>query len=381
MSAESFGARESDKRNKISRRDFLKVSGAGLAGLAVFGTVACGGEDGATGSNTDTITFGTSIPTMASSWVALAVAQDQGYFEQEGIKVDSQFLSTSGDVLKSMAAGRTDIGCPTPEAFLPAIQQGQDLQMVYAWTRSPVAAFAVKPDSDVQQIPDLRGGQIGVQELSAGPKLLADASLTQAGIDPQTEVKYVAVGTGASAYDALRRDRVDALMLYDAQYAIMRNIGAKLQLMRPQGIEDLFATTFVAKRDWVQQNDQELQGFGRAWAKASVWAIANPRAAIRIMWDVYPNSKTNTNEKEEMSADLSIFQGRMKSVTAGDPAESESWGRYPPKAVEHWITFAEQNDLIEPGLQAKDIYTNQYVEAYNNFDSKAVRADAEDAGK
>ena len=42
---------------KISRRDFLKLSGAGLAGAALLGVAGCGGGGGAGGAAEITFSF------------------------------------------------------------------------------------------------------------------------------------------------------------------------------------------------------------------------------------------------------------------------------------------------------------------------------------
>jgi multiple sugar transport system substrate-binding protein len=45
-------------RGGISRRRFLKLGGAGLAGVAMLGAAGCGGEEGAQGGTQLTLPFG-----------------------------------------------------------------------------------------------------------------------------------------------------------------------------------------------------------------------------------------------------------------------------------------------------------------------------------
>src|SRR5690606_36354085 len=162
----------------------------------------------------------------------------------------------------------------------------------YNWNVRPVAKFGLLPDSPIQRVADFAGRTIGVQDLSSGPTQLATASLRQAGLDPDNDVTFVAVGTGSSALVALPRGRADALMLYDSLYAaIETSAEVELRYLAAEGIEDLFATTIVAPREFVEENPDIVAGFGRAWAKADVWAQTNPEAAIQIMWQLYPNSK------------------------------------------------------------------------------------------
>ena len=44
-------------RGGISRRQFLRLGGVGLAGAALLGAAGCGGGDEGSGANTITLTF------------------------------------------------------------------------------------------------------------------------------------------------------------------------------------------------------------------------------------------------------------------------------------------------------------------------------------
>lgn len=365
--------------DRVGARTVRRAAAGAVVSMLVV-LAGCGSDSGSGKDDLQQVNFGMSSPNMAANWVAVAVAQDRGYFKDEGIKVDDQLLNTSGEVLQAMAAGRTDMGAPTPEAVLAGIDQGQKVKMVYEWTRRPVAAFAVDTSSKIDAISDLKDARIGVQSSSAGPALLAKASLTQQGVSPK-DVEFVEVGVGAAAFDALRRDRVDALMLYDTQYAGMERIGAKLRLMRADGVDDLFATTLVANDDFLKDHEKAVIGFGRAWTKASIWALENPEAAIKIMWKLYPESKAGgDSEEEQMDTALAIFKARMEAVDVGQPTENHLWGKYDPKAVAHWVEFAHDNALTKSALEPDKIFTNEFADAYNDFDAAKVKADAKKAG-
>ncbi|GAA3733267.1 NitT/TauT family transport system substrate-binding protein [Spinactinospora alkalitolerans] len=341
-----------------------------LAGVLAAGLLAAVAS--CSGDGTDKITFGISVPTMSPGWIALAVAEKQGYFKAEGIEVLPQFLGSSGNVLQSMTVGRTEIGTPTPEALLPAIDKGQDVQMVYQWTRGPVQSFAVLPDSEIREVDDLRGKTIGVPDLSSGVKQLADASVSQAGMDPEKDVRYLSVDVGVAAWDALNRHRVDALMIWDTEYAAMENTGAELRYMRADGIDDLFSTTFAANREWSEEHPGDIEAFGRAWTKATIWASENPEEAVKVMWELYPETKTGRDEEDLLEDHVNILKAREESVLLGDPEVSGTWGEYDPDAVRKWVDFATETELISPGLDVDEVYTNRFAAAYNAFDPDSL---------
>ncbi|WP_375002086.1 ABC transporter substrate-binding protein [Aeromicrobium sp. CTD01-1L150] len=346
-----------------------KVSAA-TGAIAALALAACGGG----GQSGGDITVALSTPAMAPNWVALAVAEENGYFADEGLDVDAQFLETSGDLLQAMEGGRVDIGAPTPETILPAVEQGQEITMVYRWTRQPTAAYAVAEDSEIREVADLEGARIGVQSRSAGPAMLSNAALTQVGLEPESDVEYVEVSAGAAAMDALNRERVDALMLYDTQYAAMEQLGTTLRQIRPDGVDNLFSTTFVSTNERLEEDPDAVAGFGRAWTQGQVWALAHPEKAMEIMWERYPDSRTGTgDEDQQMQSALAVFDARMEIVDVGDPSGSGTWGEYDPAQIDEWIEFATDNELIEERLDIDSLYTNEFVDYYNDIDLEELR--------
>lgn len=347
-----------------------------VAAVATATLAACGSGDDESGNTQVTVAL--SSP-LGPSWSAFAVARDRGYFADEGLDVELQFPGATGDVLQSIAVGRTDIGAPAAEGLFAALEQGQDLRMTYAWTRGAVSALGVLEGSDIESFSDLNGKTVGVPSLSSGTKVLADACLELVGLDP-SQVKYIAVGTGSPALDALQRDRVDALMLYDTEYAAMENSGADLRTFLPEEFGDLFSTTFATSDEWLEDNEDAMKAFGRAWTKANVWALANPEAAIRTMWEVYPETKTSNDEEQLLADQVAILEARAVALTHGDPAAEQNWGEYPETAVENWTEFAANYGITGEQLDPDELYTNEFVEFYNDFDHEAIQQDAEEAG-
>ncbi|MEV4628186.1 ABC transporter substrate-binding protein [Micromonospora sp. NPDC049523] len=361
------------RHDRLPRR-FRVVGIAALASALVATVAGCGGAGATTadGKPLNTITFGISTPTMTANFVALAVGKEKGFFADEGVEVDDIFLKDSGTVLQSMASGKVDIGTPTPDVAFAAMDLGQDVKLMYNWTRRPVAAFTVLQDSPIKTVADLAGKTIGVQSRSAGTTTLAKASLKQAGIDVSQD-KIVEVGLGAPALDALQRGRVDTVVQYDAQSSAQISSGAKIRLINPEGVEDLFATTFVASSAFMKSNSAAVKGFGKAWTEASVWALANPEAAIQMMWKRYPASKTGDDDAA-MAGALAIFKARMDSaVNVDDVTAKKIWGQYDEAAVQHWLDFAQENGITKSKLNASDVYTNDDVAAYNDFDAATIQ--------
>lgn len=357
----------------------IATSVASIAALASTAMVG-GCSVGSSASDSDTVTFGVSATAPAGNMLQLGIAEAEKYFEDEGFTVETIFLGSSGSVLQALASGKIDIGLSTPDLVLQAVDRGQDVQMVYNWTTKNVSRFAVMPDSSIDDVSDLNGATIGVQELSSGPAQMAESALELAGLDPEEDVEFIAVGEGAPALDALQRGRIDAMIAYDTLFAAMTaGTGATLRYFRPEGVDDLFSSSLVASGEWIDDNSDRIVGFGRAWAKASVFALQNPEAGVEMMFDRYPQSKVGDSDEAARELALSQNEIRLESLYGENIPASPQWGTYPEPAIEHWIEFAKDTGLTESAVDADTVYTNEFVDEYNDFDAAKIRSMADDA--
>ncbi|MCD4527060.1 ABC transporter substrate-binding protein [Nocardioides sp. cx-173] len=340
-----------------------------LALAASVSLAACGSDD-EDDSGLTKVTLGVPLPAMEMGYGNLALAEVEGYFEDEGIKIEAQFVKDSSGVLQALSAGNIDIGSTNPDAALAARDKGQDVVMVYNSTRTSIQYYAVLPDSDIDSVEDLEGKTIGVSSLQSGAKTTSDLALDFAGIDPESDVTYESVGVGAPALDALQRGRIDVLMLWTAAYAEMESLGVELEYIKPESTENLFSTGFVVDRKWAEDNQEIIEGFGRAWARSTLHMINNPVETVEATWEQYPATKTGENDAEKLAK---ILEAGFPNKYQGDPNTYDKWGSYEEEAVELWTQVAVDGGLTESKVDAADAYTNDYVEAYNDFDRAELK--------
>lgn len=264
-----------------------------------------------------------------------------------------------------MAAGKIDIAAPTPDATIAAIGKGQDVRVVYEWNRSPTQYYAVKDGSSLTSVEGLKGSTIGVSALGSGAKVMSDVALRKASLDPEKDVSYVAVGVGAAALDALVKGKVDALMLWSAQYAGMENTGAELDYIKPESIQDLFATSIAVSDKWRADHAAEIEGFGRAWARATQFISEQPEEAIKSLWKLYPTLRGSGDEAVAMKDAINVMNSVHQLNVVGDPGANGTWGEVGEAQAEAWLEVARQTGLVGDDVKATDIYTNEYVKAYN----------------
>lgn len=94
------------------------------------------------------------------------VAQERGFFANQGIQVEAVKFETSNQGLEALVAGRVDASAPlaleaalTLEANTPG--QFQIIEMTAATAQTKVHRIEVKPTSPIKELADLRGKKVG----------------------------------------------------------------------------------------------------------------------------------------------------------------------------------------------------------------------------
>lgn len=143
---------------------------------------------------------------ISANGMPYAVAMAKGYFKAEGADVDGIISSQGGGTsVRNLIAGGVAYGEANPGAIAVANAQGGDL-VIIADTVHTVAEFvwAVKPDSPIKSIADLKGKKIGYTNPRSTSQALAILLLQKAGYKPEEAelVKTGGFGEGVAALEA-----------------------------------------------------------------------------------------------------------------------------------------------------------------------------------
>lgn len=311
------------------------------------------------------------VPTVAEAPHA-SVPAVLGFWEDEGLNVQVNPTSGSTQATQLVAAGSSHFTMATVEPLIVAKQQDADLLAVYNHTREPIYTIAVTSDSDIEELPDLKGKTIGVLSLSSGAVPFAKAMLNGAGVDPEQEVEWLPIGLGAQAVNALNNDQVDALAFWDWGYAIMENEGIEFRHFTTPETQALLALAIVGNSDFVESNREVTVKFARGIAKAALFTITNPEAAVRIHWERYPDSKpTDVPEEQALKEAVHVLEARLEKYKI-EGREDPRFGPFTDAQWEATQNFLYENGVVSDKLPVSEYYTNEFIEEVNDFDHDAI---------
>ena len=303
----------------------------------------------------------------------ISMANELGYLKDEGIDLDLQVANGSSAVVQQVAAGNAEIGVILAPNTLLGFSEGVKYKAFYDFLTKNSFDVKVIESSPISRPADLKGKRIGTIDLTRGDLPLLRAELQRAGLNPQRDVQMVALGFNMALHaQALKDGRVDALNISWNNTVGVESVGVKLKCITCDEDFQLASETTVAPDGIFQQDRRYIIGFGRAMAKATLFAETNPDAAIAIMKRVAPQEQTDPAfTKTFFAAALGVMKPRQP-------------GKYGLHDIGGWERL--QDFMTAPvegqptGLRTKvdvsQLVTNELVEEFNKFDVEAVRKQA-----
>jgi NitT/TauT family transport system substrate-binding protein len=323
-----------------------------------------------------TVRVGWCARTVSSAAAPYAIATKMGWFEKDGIKVDLVPLPGSTDCVKLVATKELQASLPSAEPLAIIRPLGVKAKFFYTAYQGNIYGIAVPADSPIKTVPELRGKKIGVTSMASAGVIVARALVKQAGMDPDKDVNIVVAGEAAQTAALLNSKQVDALSQFDTQYALTENAGGKLRLLDHPEIKKFPSNGLVALEDYLKNNRKEAVALARGYAMGTVFAIANPEAAIRILWEVYPQTKaTGKDEATALRDDLITLEARARNWRY-EPVGATRWGDNVEKNYQDYLDWLLAQGIIKEKTSAGDIVTNELLDDINKFDANAVIAQA-----
>ncbi|HEY0990808.1 MAG TPA: ABC transporter substrate-binding protein [Kofleriaceae bacterium] len=323
-----------------------------------------------------TVRVGWCAKTVSSAAAPFAIAQKMGWFEKDGIKVELVPLPGSTDCVRLMATKDVQVSLPSVEPLAIIRPQGVKAKFFYTAYQGNIYGIAVPADSPVKTMADLKGKKIGVTSMASAGVILARALAKAAGLDPETDISIVVAGESAQTAALLRSKQVDALSQFDTQYALTMNAGAKLRFLDHPEIKKFPSNGFVALEDYLKSNRKDAVALARGYAMGTVFAIANPEAAIRILWSEFPQTKvTGKDEATALKDDLLTLEARAKNWRF-EPVDGKRWGDNVEKNYQAYLDWLLAQGVLKAKADAKDLVTNELLDEVNKFNPDAIRAEA-----
>ena len=354
------------------------AAAAVAAVLAASIGVAAGASTPAAAAETTTVRVGGCARTLSSAAAPFAIATKMGWYEAAGIHVQPVPLPGSTDCVKNVATKELPYSLPSIEPLAIIRPQGVKAKNFYTAYQGNIYGIAVPADSPIKTFADLKGKKIGVTSMASGGVIIARALAAANGMNPDRDISIVVAGEAAQTAALVRSKQVDALSQFDTQYALAENAGATLRFLDNAEIARFPSNGLVALDETLATRRAEAVALAQGYAKGTVFAMANPEAAIRILYEVYPQTKaTGKDDATAMRDDVRTLEARARNwrLEAGGV---EKWGENSLANYDAYIDFLVKQGVIKEKIPAADLVSNELIDDINKFDAAAITAMAKE---
>jgi len=213
-------------------------------------------------------------------YLPLTVAEQLGYFADEGLNVRIEDFKGGSAALKALLGGSADLVVGYFDHIVRLQAQGRDLEGVVLIDKYPGLVLGVRSDlADKVKTPaDLKGMKVGVTSPGSSTNYFVFYLLAKQGLKP-TDVAIIGVGGGSSAIAAVERKQVDAISHVEPVISTLETRGQIKVLVdtrNKEGSEAVFggsypAATLYTHRSFVEKNPETTQRLVNAIVRALQW--------------------------------------------------------------------------------------------------------------
>jgi len=233
--------------------------------------------------------------------------------------------------------------------------------------------------SPITEAKQFKGATIGVLSLATGGIAFLNSYMRSVGLDADRDLRYVAVGAGAAALEALRSGRVQGLMYWGSMLATFENSGAKLRYFRDPAWRSYPDFCLVALQSYIAREPGIVEAVAREGAKGMLFSETGPDCVRQVQWAHWPGTKPSggADEAELAKWDLNSLRAQNDAMReARDANGGELWGRVTAAGFGRMQDLLFDTKTIDKKLPPEDfvIQTPGFFEKINDFDHGAVEA-------
>lgn len=251
------------------------------AAMALTGCNSAAPSNQTASDESGEVTIGIGGQTLLS-YLPTTLAQQLGYYEDEGLDVKLQDLQSGSDALTGMIGGSTDVTCGYYEHTIQMQAKNQDIKSFVTMLKLPGLVLAASPGNsdEIDSVKDLEGKTVGVTSPGSSTDFFLKYLLSKAGMDPNS-VSVTPIGSGATAVAAMENDKVSAAVMLDPAVSQLEKRAGDLKILSDlrteQGAQDVYGVTsypaavLYTKTAFLDKNPETAQKLTHAITRTLDW--------------------------------------------------------------------------------------------------------------
>lgn len=265
----------------------------------------------------------------------LYVAEEKGYFEDEGIELDIQFPANPTDPINLAAVGKVTMGITyQPDVIIAKTEQDIAVKSVGVLVQSPLNHLGFLEERDIKSPKDLEGKTIGFTGIPLN-EAMVETMMETDGADFNS-VTMVDVGFELSSSIVSKKADASIGMFINHEFPMLEYEGYTPGHLDPTdyGVPSFYELVVVTSDDTWAKEQENIEAFWRAARKAFEDMENDPDEALTIL--LKHQDKANFPLIEEVEKEsLSILLPKMKTSGKFGEQDEDVW-----KVTAEWMTKA-----------------------------------------
>jgi NitT/TauT family transport system substrate-binding protein len=219
-----------------------------------------------------------SISSLDVAFLTAGVALKRGFFKEEGFEAELIRMNANVSVT-ALSTADIDYTMIFGSVVRAAIR-GLPMKVVASFLDSSTHTLIARPE--YKSVKDLRGKTLAVSSFGATSDVAARMMFQRSGIDPEKEIKIIALGSDRARFGALREGIVDVAVISPPADVEGKKLGFNV-LARAY---ELFTLPFVglgANTKKIKERPDEIKRVLKALIKANRYITANRDGTVQIL--------------------------------------------------------------------------------------------------
>jgi len=218
---------------------------------------------------------------ITEDFLPMWVAEKEGIFEQEGVKVELMTFQSAQELTAALAAGEIDLAMTDPLVAATLFAGGVDVSMEWVTLGETAAqgrfGIMASPASGAKTLQDLAGRPIGVGS-NTMLEYMMDQLMLEAGV-PENKIVKEEIKKIPVRYEMMTSNQIAAAALPASLLYLGEKTGMVLIADDTKG-QNLTQSVMIVRRDFVatDKGKESLEKIRSSWDRAVKLVNANPSA-------------------------------------------------------------------------------------------------------
>ena len=280
---------------------------------------------------------------------AFYVAQEKGYFKEEGLNVKIEMPADTNDPLKLAATGKVDLAISYQNQTILSKSEGIPIISVATLVRHSLDELMMKKSSGIHSPKDLEGKNVGYSSSELSEAIIK--TMVEADGGDFSRVKMTDVGW--DLIPSVATDRVDAIIggYINHEFVLLNKEGYDMKSIQNSDydVPDNYELILVTGQKTFHQKRDAIKRFWKAVAKGQEEVKKNPKEGLQILLDHENDSFPLDKDVETKSLEILLPRMEDDGLPFGYQ-EKESWEK-----TENWLF---KKGVIKNHVNINDVMDN-----------------------